>query len=98
MDPRRLLARPPVPPAGRAVRFAHGGRTLSDYHINVFYSDEDGGYIADIPDLETCSAFGTTAEEALAEVEKARDAWLAAAREAGKPIPEPRYRPAIYAR
>ena len=33
---------------------------MSDYHINVFYSDEDGGYIADVPDLESCSAFGAT--------------------------------------
>jgi predicted RNase H-like HicB family nuclease len=71
---------------------------VTDYHINVFYSDEDSGYIADIPDLEACSAFGATPEEALAEVEKAKEAWLAAARDAGRPIPEPRYRPAIYAR
>jgi predicted RNase H-like HicB family nuclease len=70
---------------------------LNDYHINVFYSAEDGGYIADIPDLDACSAFGASPEEALAEVEKAKDAWLDAAREAGKPIPAPRYRPAIYA-
>ena len=69
---------------------------MSDYHINIFYSDEDGGYIADIPDLEACSAFGKTPEEALAEVERAKKAWLAAARKAGKPIPPPRYRPAIY--
>lgn len=69
---------------------------MSDYHINVFYSEEDGGYIADIPDLDACSAFGGSPEEALAAVEKAKAAWLAAAREAGKPIPEPRYRPAIY--
>ena len=69
---------------------------MSDYHINIFYSDEDGGYIADIPDLEACSAFGHTPEEALAELEKAKGAWLEAAREAGKPIPKPRYRPAIY--
>jgi hypothetical protein len=41
---------------------------MSDYHINLFYSDEDGGWIADIPDLDACSAFGTTPEEALAEV------------------------------
>ena len=68
---------------------------MSDYHINIFWSDEDGGYIADIPDLEACSAFGATAEEALAEVEKARHAWLEAAREAGKPTPAPRYRPPI---
>ncbi len=54
---------------------------MSDYHINVFYSEEDGGYIADIPDLEACSAFGASPEEALAEVEKAKEAWLAAARD-----------------
>jgi predicted RNase H-like HicB family nuclease len=71
---------------------------LSDYHINVFYSEGDGGYVADIPDLEACSAVGASPEEALAELAKAKEAWLAAARDAGKPIPEPRYRPAIYAR
>jgi predicted RNase H-like HicB family nuclease len=71
---------------------------MSDYHINVFYSEEDAAYVADIPDLEACSAFGVTAEEALAEVERAKQAWLVAAREAGRPIPEPRYRPAIYTR
>jgi predicted RNase H-like HicB family nuclease len=81
-----------------AIRSGGGGRALSDYHINVFYSDEDGGYIADIPDLEACSAFGASPEEALAEVERTKEAWLNAAREAGRPIPEPRYRPAIYAR
>ena len=69
---------------------------MKDYHINIFYSEEDGGYIADIPDLEACSAFGATPEEALAEVRLAREAWLLVAREAGRPIPPPRYRPAIY--
>ena len=69
---------------------------MSNYHINIFYSEEDGGYIADIPDLEACSAFGETPERALAEVEKARTAWLEAAKEQGKPIPPPRYKPVIY--
>ena len=69
---------------------------MSDYHINIFYSDEDGGYIADIPDLEACSAFGETPEQALKELEIAKKAWLETAREAGKPIPAPRYRPVIY--
>jgi predicted RNase H-like HicB family nuclease len=69
---------------------------MRDYHINIFYSDEDGGYIADIPDLDACSAFGSTPEEALAQVEQAKQAWLEAARAEGKPIPPPRYRPAIY--
>ena len=69
---------------------------MSDYHINIFFSEEDGGYIADIPDLDSCSAFGATDEEALAEVKLAKEAWIEAARQAGKPIPAPRYRPAIY--
>jgi predicted RNase H-like HicB family nuclease len=69
---------------------------MKDYHINIFYSDEDGGYIADIPDLEACSAFGETPQQALVEVELAKAAWLEAARAEGKPIPPPRYRPAIY--
>jgi predicted RNase H-like HicB family nuclease len=69
---------------------------VKDYHINIFYSDADGGYIADIPDLEVCSAFGETPAEALAEVEQAKTAWLEAARAEGKPIPAPRYRPVIY--
>ncbi len=69
---------------------------MTDYHINIFFSDEDSSYIADLPDLEACSAFGSTPKEALAEVEKAKAAWLEAARDAGKPIPLPRYSPVIY--
>lgn len=67
---------------------------MKDYHINIFYSDEDDGYIADIPDLEFCSAFGRTQDEALAEVLKAKAAWLKSARKIGRRIPKPAYRPA----
>lgn len=69
---------------------------MKDYHINLFFSEEDEGYIADIPDLKSCSAFGKTPEIALKEVLKAKAAWLHVAREDGRPIPRPRYRPAIY--
>ncbi len=69
---------------------------MKDYHVNIFFSEADGGSIADIPDLEACSAFGATPAEALAEVELAKAAWLEAARAEGKPVPPPRYRPAIY--
>jgi hypothetical protein len=41
----------------------NGMNKVKDYHINIFYSDEDEGYIADIPDLKFCSAFGYTQEE-----------------------------------
>ncbi len=69
---------------------------MKDYHINVFYSEEDGCYVADIPDLRFCSAYGSSAEEAVHEVQIAKAAWLQAARKRGKPIPEPKYRPVIY--
>lgn len=61
--------------------------------IVVFWSEEDGGWIADVPDLKSCSAFGSTREEAVAEVGIAIDAWLVAARETGLTIPEPRFQP-----
>ncbi len=69
---------------------------MRDYHINIFYSEEDEGYIADIPDLRFCSAFGETPEEALQEVLIAKSAWLEAALAEGKPIPPPKYKPVIY--
>ena len=69
---------------------------MKDYHINIFHSEEDEGYIADIPDLKYCSAFGDTPEEALREVLIAKSAWLEAASAEGKPIPLPRYKPISY--
>jgi predicted RNase H-like HicB family nuclease len=69
---------------------------VKDYHINVFHSEEDGCYIADIPDLKFCSACGDTPEEAVHEVQIAKAAWLKAAKERGKRVPKPKYRPAIY--
>ncbi len=69
---------------------------MKDYHINIFYSDEDGGYIADIPDLKHCSAFGETPEQALKEALEAKKAWLEAAKKSNKPIPAPKYKPFIY--
>jgi predicted RNase H-like HicB family nuclease len=64
---------------------------MNRYAIIVFWSDEDAAWIADVPDLKSCSAFGATPEEAVAEVSVAMEAWLAAAREAGHPLPAARF-------
>lgn len=69
---------------------------MKDYHINIFHSEKDEGYIADIPDLRYCSAFGKDPEEALKEALIAKKAWIESAKANGKPIPKPRYRPAVY--
>ena len=62
---------------------------MSDYHISIFYSEEDGGYIAIAPDLKGCSAFGETPQEALKEMETAMELWLDVAMRDRAPISEP---------
>lgn len=65
--------------------------------INLFWSSEDACWIADVPDLPSCTTHGSTRAEAVANVEEAIEGWLEVARKRGMEIPEPRYRPAIYA-
>jgi predicted RNase H-like HicB family nuclease len=67
-----------------------------DYAILVFYSQEDECWIADVPDVQYCSAFGNTPEEAVKEIQIALQAWLEVAQEDGLPIPEPKYRRTAY--
>ena len=65
---------------------------MKDYQIIIFYSEEDECYVADIPDLRYCSAFGDTPQEALKEILIAKELWLETSRELGKPIPPPKFR------
>jgi len=51
------------------------------YTVQIFYSEEDGGYIAIVPELSGCSAFGETREKALEEVKIAMQLWLKVAEE-----------------
>jgi len=60
-----------------------------NYAIVIFYSDEDEGFIAVVPELAGCSVFGETEEGALSEVKVAIDLWLETARGDGREIPEP---------
>ena len=49
---------------------------MDKYRIEIVYSEEDDGYIAIMPELPGCSAFGETEEEALKEIKIAIDLWL----------------------
>jgi antitoxin HicB len=62
---------------------------MTKYPIEVFWSEEDEGYIATVPDLLGCSAWGTTEAEAIAQAHDASTAWIKAAKAAGRTIPEP---------
>jgi excisionase family DNA binding protein len=71
---------------------------VKDYHVVIFYSEEDGYYIAEIPDLPGCSATGNTPEEALREVLVGKELWLETAGEEGLPLPIASYQPDLYRR
>ena len=67
------------------------------YHINLFWSQRDECWVADVPDLKSCAAFGDTPEEAVAEARVAIEGWIETAKANNMVVPEARYRPAIYA-
>ena len=62
---------------------------MHKYIIGILYSEEDEGYVAVVPELLGCSAFGETEEEALHEVKIATDLWLTAAKREGRKLPVP---------
>jgi predicted RNase H-like HicB family nuclease len=65
-------------------------RTLKqNYPIEVFWSDEDGVWIANVPELVICSGHGDTPHAAVEVVEKAVEAWLEVAKREGLNIPTP---------
>ena len=59
------------------------------YAIEIFFSEEDEGFIAVVPELPDCSAYGNTEEEALVEVKTAMALWLETAEKEGRDIPPP---------
>jgi predicted RNase H-like HicB family nuclease len=75
----------------RTVRIEARRVTVNRYAIIVFWSEDDRAWVADVPDLKSCAAFGSTPEKAFAEVRIAMDAWLAAARDAGLEIPKSQF-------
>ncbi|MCG2811860.1 MAG: type II toxin-antitoxin system HicB family antitoxin [Candidatus Aminicenantes bacterium] len=62
---------------------------MSKYAIEIFYSAEDKGYIAVVPELPGCSAFGESEEESLEQVKTAMGLWLETARKERRKIPKP---------
>ena len=64
------------------------------YPIEVYWSDEDGAWIAVAPDLPYCTSHGPTPHEAVAEVEDAIAAWIQVAKSTGREVPRPSLRAA----
>ena len=63
---------------------------MSKYEIILYWSDEDGMFIAEVPELPGCMADGETRMEALSNAEQIIDEWIETAKEMGRPIPTPK--------
>ena len=63
---------------------------MHKYEIIIYWSNEDGVFVAEVPELPRCAAHGDTQETALENVSKAMDLWIETAREFGDPIPVPK--------
>ena len=59
------------------------------YEINLYWSEEDQAFIAEVPDLPGCAADGETYQEALQNIEIIMQEWIETAQELGRKIPEP---------
>ena len=63
--------------------------TQQHYPLDIFWSEEDAGFIAEARDLPGCSAWGSTAEAAVHEAKDAIESWLQAAKATNRPVPSP---------
>ena len=63
---------------------------MHKYEIIIYWSNGDGAFVAEAPELSGCAAHGDTQEAALEHIGQAIDLWLETAREFGDPIPEPK--------
>ncbi|MBE6040513.1 MAG: toxin-antitoxin system HicB family antitoxin [Clostridiales bacterium] len=59
------------------------------YKIEIMPDADEGGFAARLPELPGCITVGETKEDALANIEDAKRAWIEAAMEDGLSIPEP---------
>ena len=65
------------------------GEIVDTYSIRIVWSDEDEGYIATSPEFEDLSAFGTSAEEAITELEAVIRIAIDTYTDSGWALPEP---------
>ena len=70
---------------------------MLNYEIILYWSDEDGVFVAEVPELPGCLAHCVTQEAALANAKDAMQLWIDTAMEFGDPVPEPKKRRLMYA-
>jgi predicted RNase H-like HicB family nuclease len=58
----------------------------------IYWSDEDGAFIVEVPELPGCAADGRTYKQAVSNAETIIKQWIETARELGRPVPQPKGR------
>ena len=67
------------------------------YEVIIYWSEEDGIFVAEVPELPGCLAHGESPDEALANTNEAISLWVDTANQFGDPVPEPKGRRLNYA-
>jgi predicted RNase H-like HicB family nuclease len=65
---------------------------MPKYEVIIYWSEGDGAFIAEVPELPGCAADGKTYREALSNVEVVIQEWIETAKELGRPVPAPKGR------
>lgn len=65
---------------------------MDKYEVVIYWSDEDGVYLAEAPELPGCITHGATRQAAVENVAEAIELWVETAIEFGHPVPEPKSR------
>lgn len=62
------------------------------YELIIYWSEDDGCFVVEVPELPGCMADGETYEQAVTNVRQVIEAWIETAKELGRPVPEPKGR------
>jgi predicted RNase H-like HicB family nuclease len=62
------------------------------YELIIYWSEDDGCFVVEVPELPGCMADGETYEEAVANARQIIEEWIETAKELGRPVPEPKGR------
>ena len=62
---------------------------MHKYEISIFWSEDDGVFLAEVPALPGCMAHGDSQESALTNCQAAIGLWIDTARDLGRTIPKP---------
>jgi predicted RNase H-like HicB family nuclease len=81
----------------RKLRIASQGMSSLDrYYVCIWWSDEDGVFVASMPELPGCMADGQTQTEALANLREVAGIWIETAQQLDRAVPQPSTAPASY--